>query len=162
MPNSNQRRAEILGMPFGTACNKLRRMVMFDLLRRHEENVCFKCGKLILKAEDLTLEHKETWQDGGSALFWDLNNIVFLTGNATCRKELSAERSWTGHFGAQTANNISPFHAFIRRESREQDTHSFVEAAPTPKEKRSGPQVIAETVAPCEVRALCVEATIFV
>jgi hypothetical protein len=77
MPTSNQRRAEILGMPFGTACNKLRWMVMFDLLRRHEENVCFKCGKMILKAEDLTLEHKETWQDGGPVLFWDLNNIAF-------------------------------------------------------------------------------------
>ena len=46
-------------MPFGTACNKLRRMVMFNLLQRHEENVCYKCGKMILRAEDLTVEHKE-------------------------------------------------------------------------------------------------------
>jgi hypothetical protein len=77
MPDSNQRRAEILGMPFGTACNKLRRIVMFNLLERHEENICFKCGKVILKVEDFTLEHKQAWQDGGSSLFWDLNNIAF-------------------------------------------------------------------------------------
>ena len=77
MTNSNQRRSEILGIPFGTACNKLRRMVMFDLLHRHEENVCFKCGKIIIRVEDLTLEHKEAWQDIGAHLFWDLSNIAF-------------------------------------------------------------------------------------
>jgi hypothetical protein len=77
MSNSNQRRSEILGMPFGTACNKLRRIVMFDLLQRHKENVCYKCGKVILRIEDLTLEHKEAWQESGALLFWDLNNIAF-------------------------------------------------------------------------------------
>jgi len=77
MSKSNQRKAEILGMPFGTACNRLRRMVMFSLLQRYRENVCFKCGKLILKADDLTLEHKEAWQNVGSSLFWNLDNIAF-------------------------------------------------------------------------------------
>ena len=74
---SVQRKSDVLGMPFGTACNKLRRMVMFSLLQRHGENVCFKCGKQILKASDLSLEHKEAWQSAGSALFWDLDNIAF-------------------------------------------------------------------------------------
>jgi hypothetical protein len=77
MSDPNHRRSELLGMPFGTACNKLRRMVMFDILQRHEENVCFKCGRIIVKFEDLTLEHKEAWQGGGPTLFWDLNNIAF-------------------------------------------------------------------------------------
>jgi hypothetical protein len=57
--SSGRRKSDILGMPFGTACNRLRRMVMFELLQRHKENVCFKCGNLILKADDLSLEHKE-------------------------------------------------------------------------------------------------------
>jgi hypothetical protein len=52
-------------------------MVLFSLLLRHEENICFKCGKMILRADDLTLEHKEAWQAGGAELFWDLNNIAF-------------------------------------------------------------------------------------
>ena len=86
MTKSNQRKSEILGMPFGTACNKLRQLVMFSLPQRHEENVCFKCGKIILTAEDLTLEHKETWLDGGSALFWDLNNIAFSHKRCNLRK----------------------------------------------------------------------------
>ena len=77
MPDANQRRSALLGMPFGTACNRLRRMVMFDLLQRHKENVCYKCGKIILKTDDLTLEHKEAWQSVGPSLFWDLNNIAF-------------------------------------------------------------------------------------
>jgi hypothetical protein len=71
------RKSDILGMPFGTACNRLRRMVMFSLLQRYEENVCFKCGKLILQASDLSLEHKEAWQNSGPSLFWDLDNIAF-------------------------------------------------------------------------------------
>jgi hypothetical protein len=77
MSDSNQLRAKILGMPFGTACNRLRRMVMFDLLCRHEENFCFKCGKVISTAGDLSLEHREPWQDRGPSLFWDLGNIAF-------------------------------------------------------------------------------------
>jgi hypothetical protein len=50
---------------------------MFSLLEKHGENVCFKCGKLITKAEDLSLEHKRAWQNVGASLFWDLDNIAF-------------------------------------------------------------------------------------
>jgi hypothetical protein len=74
-------------MLFDTACNKLRRMVMFHVLQRHKENVCFKCGEEILSAEDLTLEHKEAWQGAGPDLFWDLNNIAFSHRGVICQKE---------------------------------------------------------------------------
>lgn len=72
-----QQEAKILGMSFGTACGRLRRLVMLHLLQRHGENVCFKCGKLILRVEELTLEHKQPWRAGGATLFWDLDNIAF-------------------------------------------------------------------------------------
>jgi hypothetical protein len=71
------RKSEILGMPFGTACYKLRKMVMFDILQRHGETVCFKCGQTISNADELTLEHKEPWQTVGASLFWDVRNIAF-------------------------------------------------------------------------------------
>jgi hypothetical protein len=58
---SQRRKAEVLGMPFGTACGKLRRMVMFHLLLRHGENLCFACGEAIRSPEELTVEHKVAW-----------------------------------------------------------------------------------------------------
>jgi len=74
---SNRQKEAVLGMPFGTACGRLRRIMMFELLRRHNENVCYRCGGLIEGADDLTLEHKQSWQTNGAALFWDVNNIAF-------------------------------------------------------------------------------------
>jgi hypothetical protein len=113
MPDSNHRRSEILGMPFGTACNKLRRMVMFDLLQRHKENVCFKCGKIILKFEELTLEHKEAWQAAGSHLFWDLTNIAFSHRQCNLpkgivRREIVDEKLWCSN--CKRYKSISCFH----------------------------------------------------
>jgi uncharacterized paraquat-inducible protein A len=74
---SQQRKSEVLGMPFGTACNQLRRMVMFHLLQRHGENVCFRCGEEILNQDELTIEHKKTWLSSGAESFWDMDNIAF-------------------------------------------------------------------------------------
>ena len=74
---TNGRKAEILGMPYGTAGNRLRKLILFHLLEKHGENLCFKCGSLIETAEDLSIEHIRPWQLGGSHLFWDINNIAF-------------------------------------------------------------------------------------
>lgn len=75
--NPNIRRAEQLGMPYGTATGRLRKMILFDLLKRHNENICFKCGESIQKIEDLSIEHKQPWENRDTALFWDLDNIAF-------------------------------------------------------------------------------------
>jgi len=75
--DSNVTKHEQLGMPFGTAANRLKKLVLFDLLKRHGENVCFQCGKEILYAEQLSIEHKKPWLHVDAKLFWDLNNIAF-------------------------------------------------------------------------------------
>lgn len=64
-------------MSHGAAANRLRRLVLFDLLRKHDENWCFKCGELIKSAGELSVEHKEPWEGRSTELFWDLNNIAF-------------------------------------------------------------------------------------
>ena len=66
-----------LGMSFGTAQNRLRKLVLFNLLKRHNENVCYRCGEEIETAEKLSLEHKEAWLNVSIELFWDLDNIAF-------------------------------------------------------------------------------------
>lgn len=71
------RKSAFLGMPHGTACNRLRKMVLFDLLRRHGENTCFKCAGEIETAEELSIEHKRPWEGVSVELFWSLENIAF-------------------------------------------------------------------------------------
>ena len=77
MDAGNSRRAEMLGMPFGTACHRLRKAIMFRLLQRLNEDVCFKCNRKIESVEELSIEHKQCWYGVDVALFWDLENIAF-------------------------------------------------------------------------------------
>lgn len=66
-----------LGMPRGTAANRLRKLVLFDLLKRHHENFCYQCGDEIQSADELSIEHKKPWENIDVKLFWDLTNIAF-------------------------------------------------------------------------------------
>lgn len=75
--NSNKNKDLTLGMPHGTAAHRLRKNVMFHLLKKHGENVCFKCSKIIDKVSDLSLDHKKPWEGVSADLFWDLENIAF-------------------------------------------------------------------------------------
>ena len=66
-----------LGMSLGKAYWKLRKMVLFDILKRHNENVCFRCGGKIRNQRELSIEHKLPRLDSDIRLFWDLNNVAF-------------------------------------------------------------------------------------
>lgn len=70
-------KSNFLGIPFGTAMNRLRKMVLFDLLAQSGKNVCYRCGKEIMSVGDLSIEHKKSWLNVEVSLFWDLNNIDF-------------------------------------------------------------------------------------
>ncbi|KKL25625.1 hypothetical protein LCGC14_2403420 [marine sediment metagenome] len=71
-------------MPFGTACGKLRKFVMFQLVQQTGRDRCFVCEKKITSADEFTIEHKIPWLDDNPDLFWDLNNIAFSHGK--CNK----------------------------------------------------------------------------
>jgi len=55
--------------------NLLYRLI-FRQLERLSENECFRCGSLIVDAEDLSLDHKTAHQ-GNQDLFWDLDNLAW-------------------------------------------------------------------------------------
>jgi hypothetical protein len=74
---SAARKSIFLGMPHGTASSRLRKMILFHLLQRHDENVCFRCSKKIETADDLSIEHKLPWEGISVELFWSLDNIAF-------------------------------------------------------------------------------------
>src|SRR5208337_1181060 len=74
---SNEKKDITLGMPHGTATNKLRKQIMFRLLQRLHENFCFRCGYEIEVIDDLSIEHKQPWEGISADLFWDEDNIAF-------------------------------------------------------------------------------------
>ena len=124
MSNSNQRKAETLGMPHGTANSRLRRNIIFELLtgtQWMDWGVCYKCKDAIMSPEELCIEHKQPWEgrENGKELYWDLDNIDFshkrcnvphVSGSvkrrkigppntawcATCKQFLSVEDFWKG------------------------------------------------------------------
>lgn len=77
--NSNVRKDKLLGMSHGTAANRLRKMILFSLLERFNLNICFKCGESIAISEELSIEHKISWERAidPKAEFFDLGNIAF-------------------------------------------------------------------------------------
>jgi 5-methylcytosine-specific restriction endonuclease McrA len=77
LTHGNQRKKDQLGMPFGTAMHRLRKAVVFDLLQRHGENICYVCNSWIETCEELSIEHKIPWQDNNTDLFWNIDNIAF-------------------------------------------------------------------------------------
>jgi len=73
----NENKNKFLGMPYGTACHRLRKMVMFDLLKQLDKNFCYKCSKIIKNIDDLSMDHKKPWLWVDKVLFWDLDNVTF-------------------------------------------------------------------------------------
>ncbi len=92
---SNLAKSQQLGMPFGTAQHRLKKMVMFDLVKRLELNFCFRCGNPINSVDEFSIEHKKPWQGIDADLFWDLENIAF--------SHLSCNSSATDHRKTFTA-----------------------------------------------------------
>lgn len=76
---SHKRKAEQLGMPLGTASNRLRKLILFKILKDNGLNICYRCGKPIDSVEVLSIEHKENWLDSDNPKekFFDLENIGF-------------------------------------------------------------------------------------
>lgn len=80
MTRGNATKARLLGMPYGTACNQLRKKILFRVLcGRILSRDCFRCGQPIESVEELSVEHKVPWQSAADpvASFFDLDNIAF-------------------------------------------------------------------------------------
>lgn len=74
---SNRKAVETLGMPTGTASHRLRKMLLFRQLKKHNENICVRCGKEIETVDELSVEHIKPWEGISADLFWDLDNVAF-------------------------------------------------------------------------------------
>lgn len=76
---SNKKKSEQLGMSYGSAAHRLRKMLMFQMAQELKRDLCFQCGKRIEDVGDLSVEHKIPWLDSDDpiGLFFDLNNVAF-------------------------------------------------------------------------------------
>jgi len=70
-------RDAFISMSFGRACHRLRKIIIFDLVKQLSLDLCHRCGNLIEDIADFSVEHKKSWLFKDVNLFWDLNNIAF-------------------------------------------------------------------------------------
>jgi hypothetical protein len=124
MKDSGTRKSAFLGMPHGTANNRLRKMVLFHLLQKHGENVCFKCAGTIESTDELSMEHKQPWEGISVELFWSLDNIAFshlrcniphrYVGGGVGKRKVGPE----GTAWCVECKTFSPTNEFSRNKSR--------------------------------------------
>ena len=89
-PINNMKKTAQLGMPIGTATNRLRKKILFKFIQQLNLDVCFQCNESITEIDNLSIEHKIPWLDSNDpiGLFFDLDNIAFshLSCNVSARK----------------------------------------------------------------------------
>ena len=84
--NSNATKGKLLGMPYGTACHRLRKSVMLHLLKKFGLNICYRCDKAIETERELSVEHTVAWQSAPDpvATFFDVSTIAFSHLSCNC------------------------------------------------------------------------------
>lgn len=99
----NKLKAEQLGVDPGTAAGKLRKSLLFSLIKELERNYCFQCGALIENENELSIEHKIPWlhSDEPQKLFFDLTNIAYshLSCNIKASRKKPALNDGHGTYG---------------------------------------------------------------
>lgn len=93
--SSNKRKEALLGMSFGKACARLRKIIMFQLADELNKTICFRCGEKITEIDDFTIEHKISWQLSSVPVetFFNAKNIAFS--HADCnQKAVTRNKKW--------------------------------------------------------------------
>jgi hypothetical protein len=77
--NGNKKKDAQLGMSHGKATGKLRRAILFNYATKCNENICFRCNKIIDNIDNFSVDHKIAWLDSEDpvGLFFDLDNVAF-------------------------------------------------------------------------------------
>jgi len=79
MSDSNKNKTELLGEPYGTASNRLRKSILFKFIKETSNDICYRCGKKIENINNLSIEHKESWMRAKDPIksFYNLSNVAF-------------------------------------------------------------------------------------
>jgi hypothetical protein len=106
---TDQIKADLLGMPLGTANARLLRAILFDLIVKTRRNYCFRCGDRITAVAELSIEHKTPWQQAADpvAAFFDLDNIAFSHRSCNYRAASRPNKKYHTLEARQTATRVS-------------------------------------------------------
>ena len=76
---SIQKKEKQLGMSIGKAGGILRKLILFDLVKKLNLNICYRCKLPIIDIDTFSIEHMIPYLDAENPieLFFDLNNISF-------------------------------------------------------------------------------------
>jgi len=68
-----------LGVPYGQAVGRLRKMIMFQLAQEAGRDTCVRCGQKIESIDDFSIDHKIAWESApdSNVTYFDLGNIAF-------------------------------------------------------------------------------------
>lgn len=66
-------------MSYSTAMARLKKEIFFDLVTQLNKNICYRCGGIIEKHQDLSIDHKQGWinSEDPYKYFFDKENIGF-------------------------------------------------------------------------------------
>ena len=126
---SSKKKSEQLGIPFGTANNRLRKSILFQLLKKYGDNVCFHCHEEIKDISQLSIEHKKPWLDADPSLFWDIDNIGFS--HLSCNVSASRVNIWNkreapeGMCWCSKHQAFLPIDLFYHRKDRKKPYHAY-------------------------------------
>jgi hypothetical protein len=73
----NARKTKQLGMHHATADRKLRKSLLFKFVCELHYDICFVCKNQITDIDELSIEHKQPWENISAELYWNLDNIAF-------------------------------------------------------------------------------------
>lgn len=92
--NKDKKRLQ-LGQDPSTAANKLKKMILFQLVQNTKCDRCYQCSEKIKTAEELSIEHIIPWLDSENPkeLFFDISNIAFshLKCNIAASRKIEAK-----------------------------------------------------------------------
>jgi 5-methylcytosine-specific restriction endonuclease McrA len=73
----NTKKESQLKMSLGKAHSMLVKTVLFDLIKKNNMDICYRCGMPITDIKDVSVDHKIPWLNTNAQLFWDMKNIAF-------------------------------------------------------------------------------------
>ena len=96
---SNDKKSKQLGMSFGTAGARLKRLIIWSLLVELNLEHCYRCEQL-MSVDTYSIDHDINWLDNDVELFWDITNIRYS--HLSCNVQASSrndkhcpeENSW--------------------------------------------------------------------
>lgn len=125
MDSNHKLKSERLGMNFSTASNRLRKVILFEFIKKFNIDSCFRCNKVITSVEEMSIEHKKPWlyEDNAYDLYFNLENIAFShrscnSSNTRRNLRVNSSTGYKGVYFREQRESSKKFEANISLDSK--------------------------------------------